>query len=75
MHKVFASNLCLWADISEKMKQKCLLEFLNKVQRDFSYKWYFEYKTKTPKLVFLSSFFVIGMNFTTGGRYAEVENS
>lgn len=38
MHKVVSSNLFLWADVSGKLKQKRLLEFLNKVQRDFSYK-------------------------------------
>lgn len=77
MHKVCmwakASNLCLWGDLSQKLKQKSLFEFLNKVQRDISNKCYCECTNK--KLLFLSSFFVIGMNFTTGGRYAEVEKS
>jgi len=36
MDKVAASNLFLWADVSRKLKQKSLLECLNKVQRDFS---------------------------------------
>lgn len=53
MHKVGASNLFLWADVSGKLKQKRLLEFLNKVQRGFSYKWYFECKKNLDqKLLF-----------------------
>lgn len=38
MHKVAASNVFFLADVSGKPKQKCVLEFLNKVQRDFSYR-------------------------------------
>lgn len=41
MHEVAATNLFLWADGKRKHKKKWLLEFLNKVQRDFSYKRYF----------------------------------
>lgn len=76
MHKVAASNLFLWADVSGKLKQKCLLEFLNKFRRDFSYKWYFECKKDLDqKLLFFSNFFVIATSFTTGGIHTEVENS
>lgn len=76
MHKVVASDLFLWADLSGKRKQKCLMEFHNKAQSDCSYKWYFECKKKLEKRVaFYSSFSAISMNFTTGGIYAEVENS
>lgn len=42
MHKVVASNVIVWGDVSRTLKQKWLLECLNKVQRDFSYKLYFE---------------------------------
>lgn len=76
MCKVAASNLFLWADIRRKLKKKWLLEILNKVQRDFSYNWYFEFqKNLYRKLLGFSSSFVIAKKFATGGIYAEVENS
>lgn len=76
MHEVAATNLFLWADGKRKQKRKWLLEFLNKVQRDFSYKWYFVFqKNLYQKLLSFSSSFVIVKKFATGGIYAEVENS
>lgn len=53
MHKVVSSNLFLWADVSGKLKQKRLLEFLNKVQRDFSYKCVLKVKKKSRQKVAL----------------------
>lgn len=49
MHKVVASNLFPWADVSGKLELKCLLEFLNKVHGDFSYKLYFQCKKKKSR--------------------------